>query len=62
MVVGRWRESASVRFIDASAKSPVWRPGYPLTSFLYCHLLVYPVSGDISPFPFETSPEAEAEA
>jgi hypothetical protein len=37
-------------------------PDYPLTSFLYCHLLVYPVRGDVSPFPFETSPAAEAAA
>jgi len=41
------------------AKEPAWRPDYPLTSFLYCHLLVYPVPGKIYPFPFESSPAIE---
>ncbi len=47
-------------FIEA--KSPVWRPGNPLPSFLYCHLQTYPVGGTPYLLPFETSPEAEAYA
>jgi hypothetical protein len=47
-------------FIEA--KPPVWRPDYPLDSFLYSHLLVYHVAGKEYPFPFESSPEAEHEA
>lgn len=47
-------------FIEA--KSPVWRPGYPLPSFLYCHLQTYPVGGTPYLLPFETSPEAETYA
>jgi hypothetical protein len=41
------------------AKEPVWRPDYPLSSFLYSHLLVYPAPGKIYPFPFESSPQVE---
>jgi 4-amino-4-deoxy-L-arabinose transferase-like glycosyltransferase len=41
------------------AKEPVWRPDYPVSSFLYCHLLVYPVPGKIYPFPFDSSPQVE---
>ncbi|HEY7334743.1 MAG TPA: glycosyltransferase family 39 protein [Bryobacteraceae bacterium] len=44
-------------FIEA--KSPVWRPDYPLPGFLYCHLLIYPVGGTPFLFPFERSSEAE---
>jgi hypothetical protein len=44
-------------FIEA--KPPVWRPDYPLPSFLYCHMLVYPVGGTPLLFPFESSAEAE---
>ena len=44
-------------FIEA--RWPVWWPGYPLPSFLYAHLPVYPVAGRPYPFPNETSPEAE---
>jgi hypothetical protein len=47
-------------FIEA--KSPVWKPDYPLPGFLYCHLLVYPVGGKPYPFPFERSSEADAYA
>ena len=47
-------------FIEA--RSPVWRPDYPLNSFLYSQLLVYRVEGKEYPFPFESSPEAEQEA
>jgi hypothetical protein len=47
-------------FIEA--KLPVWRPDYPLDSFLYSHLLPYRVTGKEYPFPFESSPEAEREA
>lgn len=44
-------------FIEA--RSPVWQPSYPLPSFLYCHLLTYPVGGTPYLLPFTTSPEAE---
>lgn len=49
-------------FIEA--QSPVWRPDYPLPSFLYCHLLTYPTGGKPYLFPFAISldavqPEAE---
>ena len=44
-------------FIEA--RPPVWRPGYPASSFLYSHLAVYPVRGAVYRFPFETSPQAE---
>jgi hypothetical protein len=44
-------------FIEA--KPPVWRPDYPLPSFLYCHLLTYPAGGTPYLLPFEKSPEAE---
>lgn len=44
-------------FIEA--REPVWRPDYPMTSFLYSHLLVYGIPGKKYPFPFESSPEAE---
>jgi hypothetical protein len=44
-------------FIEA--KPPVWRPDYPLDSFLYCHLLTYPAPGRIYPFPFDSSPSIE---
>jgi len=47
-------------FIEA--KPPVWRPDYPMDSFLYSQLLVYRVAGKEYPFPFESSPEAEMEA
>jgi hypothetical protein len=47
-------------FIEA--KPPVWRPDYPLNSFLYSHLLFYKVVGQEYPFPYESSPEAELEA
>jgi hypothetical protein len=47
-------------FIEA--KAPVWRPDYPLNSFLYSQLLVYRLAGKEYPFPFESSPEAEQEA
>ena len=44
-------------FIEA--KSPIWRPDYPLPSFLYCHLETYPIAGKPFLLPFEMSPEAE---
>jgi uncharacterized membrane protein len=47
-------------FIEALP--PVWRPGYPLGSFLYSHLLYYPVRGTTYPFPYEDSSEAESYA
>ncbi|MBS1874472.1 MAG: glycosyltransferase family 39 protein [Acidobacteria bacterium] len=47
-------------FIEA--KPPVWRPDYPLNSFLYSHLDTYNVDGVKYPFPFEQSEEAERAA
>jgi len=47
-------------FIEA--RPPVWRPDYPIDSFLYSHLLVYPVPGRLYPFPYERSSEAERDA
>jgi len=47
-------------FIEA--RPPAWRPDYPLPGFLYAHLAVYPISGKTYLFPFENSPEAEAQA
>ncbi len=47
-------------FIEA--RPPVWRPDYPIDSFLYSNLLVYPVPGKLYPFPYERSPEADRAA
>lgn len=44
-------------FIEA--RPPVWRPDYPVSSFLYSHLQVYRLQGRAYPFPYETSPQAE---
>jgi hypothetical protein len=44
-------------FIEA--QWPVWRPDYPVSDFLYCPLLSYPIHGKIFPFPFVMSSEAE---
>jgi hypothetical protein len=44
-------------FIEA--RPPVWSPSYPLPGFFYAHLYVYPVTGRIHLFPFESSPPAE---
>jgi len=44
-------------FIEA--RPPVWQPGYPISSFLYSHLLVYRIGGKPYPFPFEDSPQVE---
>ena len=49
-------------FIEA--QTPVWQPGYPLPSFLYCHLPTYPVGGTPYLLPYSAStevhqPEAE---
>jgi Dolichyl-phosphate-mannose-protein mannosyltransferase len=43
-------------FIEA--KWPVWQPDYPVSSFLYSHLLVYRLPGKLYAFPRELSPEA----
>jgi hypothetical protein len=44
-------------FIEA--RPPDWTPDYKMPGFLYAHLLVYPVRGNVVLFPFATSPEAE---
>ncbi|HUB32019.1 MAG TPA: glycosyltransferase family 39 protein [Bryobacteraceae bacterium] len=45
-------------FLEAAP--PVWRPDYPVQSFLYSHLVYYPIAGRVYPFPFADSPQAEA--
>jgi hypothetical protein len=47
-------------FIEA--RPPVWRPDYPIESFLYSHLLVYRIPGKLYPFPYDRSPETEPAA
>jgi hypothetical protein len=44
-------------FIEA--RPPAWTPDYKMPGFLYAHLLVYPVHGNVALFPFASSPEAE---
>ena len=44
-------------FIEA--RPPEWTPDYKMPGFLYAHLLVYPVGGNVVPFPYAASPEAE---
>jgi hypothetical protein len=44
-------------FIEA--RDGVWRPDYPITSFLYSHLLVYRLNGRLLPFPYESSNDTE---
>jgi hypothetical protein len=44
------------------ARPPVWRPDYPIDSFLYSNLLICPLSGKLYPFPYEISPDAERDA
>jgi hypothetical protein len=44
-------------FIEA--RTPVWQPNYALPSFLYCHMLTYPVGGTPYLLPFIPSPESE---
>ena len=44
-------------FIEA--RPPVWRPDYPLATFLYAHLQVYPIQGKAYPFPFENDEASE---
>jgi hypothetical protein len=41
------------------AQPPAWRPDYPIPSFMYPHLGVYPVRGRLYRFPFKDSPEAQ---
>lgn len=45
-------------FIEA--KPPDWQPDYRTSDFLYAPRTVYHLQGHTYPFPFETSPEAEA--
>jgi len=40
-------------------QSPHWRPDYPLPGFLYAHLSVYPIRGQILLFPFERAHDSE---
>jgi len=58
-----WNQAPNVPVICPSpfieARPPVWRPDYPLNSFLYSNLAVYPMTGKIYPFPFESSSPVE---
>jgi hypothetical protein len=58
-----WTGSEDVPVIAPSpfieARPPIWRPDYPIESFLYSNLDVYPMGGKIYPFPFDTSPDVE---
>jgi hypothetical protein len=58
-----WASGAIVPVVCPSpfieAQPPVWNPGYPVHGFLYSNLAVYGTPGQIYPFPFVTSPEAE---
>jgi Dolichyl-phosphate-mannose-protein mannosyltransferase len=58
-----WASDANVPVICPSpfieAQPPVWNPDYPVRGFLYSNLAVYRTPGQIYPFPFVTSPEAE---
>jgi hypothetical protein len=48
-------------FIEA--RSPAWRPDYPLPGFLYAHLMFYPLRGKFYLFPFgAAAPDGEAYA
>ena len=44
-------------FIEAHP--PVWNSDYHLPGFLYAPLFVYPLRGNVYPFPFTISPDAE---
>lgn len=44
-------------FIEA--RPPEWTPDYKMPGFLYAHLLVYPVNGNVVLFPFADSAEAD---
>ncbi len=44
------------------ARPPAWGPTYRLPGFLYAHLDVYPVRGQLRLFPFAGSEEADADA
>jgi hypothetical protein len=61
-----WTGTADVPVICPSpfieARSPVWRPDYPVSGFLYAHLSFYRIGGHIYPFPFETSKQVETYA
>jgi hypothetical protein len=41
------------------AQEPLWQPGYPLPSVLYSPLAIYPIRGQVIPFPFRPSPDTE---
>jgi hypothetical protein len=43
-------------FIEA--QPPTWRPDYPLQTFLYSNLTLYPIAGHAYTFPFATFPFA----
>jgi hypothetical protein len=62
----QWTGATDVPVICPSpfieARSPVWRPDYPLSGFLYAHLSLYRIGGHIYPFPFETSKQVETYA
>ena len=58
-----WASDGNVPVVCPSpfieAQPPVWNPDYPVRGFLYSNLAVYRTPGQIYPFPFVTSAEAE---
>jgi hypothetical protein len=55
-----WSASRNVPVICPSpfveAQPPIWQPGYPLETFLYSNLNLYPIAGQVYTFPFVTPP------
>jgi hypothetical protein len=41
------------------AQPPVWKPDYPVVSFLYSHLEFYTIRGHLKLLPFQPAPESE---
>ncbi len=58
--LGRWEAGDNLPVICPSpfieAQPPIWRPDYPLQTFLYSNLTLYPIAGRAYTFPFATFP------
>lgn len=58
----QWARGENVPVICPSpfieAQPPTWRPDYPLQTFLYSNLTLYPTAGRVYTFPFVTFPFA----
>ena len=61
--INRWSDGGSTPVLCPSpfveARSPIWRPDYPLPGFLYSYLDTYRIAARPYLLPFEDSPEAE---